>query len=61
MPQQNRLRFMCCVAHKEGAYEDDSVRSDAEEGMLAEALAHWDKRVLRTLRRWSFVPRDSYR
>jgi hypothetical protein len=43
------------VAKLADAYEDDSVRSDAEEGMLAEALAHWDKRVLRTLRRWSFV------
>jgi hypothetical protein len=33
------------------AYEDDSVRSVAEEGMLTEALAHWDQRVLRTLQR----------
>ena len=33
------------------AYEDDIVRSDAEEGMLAEAMSHWDTRVLRTLRR----------
>jgi hypothetical protein len=39
------------VAKLEDAYEDDSVRSDAEEGMLSEAMAHWDKRVLRTLRR----------
>ena len=38
------------VAKIEEAYEDDGVRSDAEEGMLAEALSHWDKRVLRTLR-----------
>ncbi len=33
------------------AYEDDGVRSDAEEGMLAEAAARWDKRVIHTLRR----------
>ena len=33
------------------AYEDDTIRSDAEDGMLAEAMAHWDKRVLRALRR----------
>jgi hypothetical protein len=39
------------VAKLDDAYEDDSVRSDAEEGMLAEAMAHWDKRVLRALRR----------
>jgi len=39
------------VAQLEDAYEDDGVRSDAEEGMLAEAMAHWDKRVLRALRR----------
>jgi hypothetical protein len=39
------------VASLDVAYEDDSVRSDAEEGMLAEAMAHWDKRVLRALRR----------
>jgi len=39
------------VAKLDDAYEDDAVRSDAEEGMLAEATAHWDKRVLRTLRR----------
>ena len=38
------------VAKIEDAYEDDSVRSDAEEGMLSEAMSHWDKRVLRTLR-----------
>ena len=35
------------------ACEDDDVRSDAEEGMLVEALAHWDNRVLRTLHRRS--------
>jgi hypothetical protein len=39
------------VAKLDDAYEDDSVRSDAEEGMLAEAMAHWDKHVLRTLQR----------
>ena len=39
------------VAELDDAYEDDGVRSDAEEGMLAEAMAHWDKHVLRTLRR----------
>jgi hypothetical protein len=39
------------VVELEDAYEDDGVRSDAEEGMLAEAMAHWDKHVLRTLRR----------
>ena len=38
------------VAKLGDAYEDDGVRSDAEEGMLAEAMAHWDKRVLRALR-----------
>jgi hypothetical protein len=38
------------VAKLDDAYEDDSVRSDAEENMLAEAMAHWDKRVLRALR-----------
>lgn len=41
------------VAKLEDAYEDDDVRQDAEQGMLEEALAHWDKRVLRTLRRWN--------
>lgn len=41
------------VEQLEDAYEDDGVRSDAEEGMLAEAMAHWDKRVLHTLRRRS--------
>jgi hypothetical protein len=41
------------VAKLEDAYEDDDVRRDAEHGMLTEALAHWDKRVLRTLKRWS--------
>jgi hypothetical protein len=39
------------IAKLDDAYEDDSVRSDAEEGMLAEAMVHWDKRVLRALRR----------
>jgi len=39
------------VAKIEDAYEDDGVRSDAEDGMLTEAMAHWDKRVLRALRR----------
>jgi hypothetical protein len=39
------------VAKLEDAYEDDDVRSNAEEGMLAEAIAHWDKHVLRMLRR----------
>lgn len=39
------------VAKIEEAYEDDTIRSDAEDGMLAEAMAHWDKRVLRALRR----------
>ncbi len=34
----------------EDAYEDDSVRNDAEEAMLAEAMARWDKRVLLALR-----------
>jgi hypothetical protein len=38
-------------AKLDDAYEDDSVRSNAEKGMLAEALAHWDERVLRTLQR----------
>jgi hypothetical protein len=38
------------VAQLEDAYEDDSIRSDAEDGMLLEAIGHWDKRVLRTLR-----------
>ena len=37
------------IANLEDAYEDDSVRSNAEEGMLAEAICHWDKRVLRAL------------
>jgi hypothetical protein len=41
------------VAKLTDAYEDDSVRSDAEEGMLAEAMSHWDKQVLRALRRHS--------
>jgi hypothetical protein len=41
------------VAELDDAYEDDDVRRDAEHGMLTEALAHWDKRVLRTLKRWS--------
>src|SRR5262249_47563350 len=27
------------------AYEDDDVRSDAEFGMLHEAVVHWDSRV----------------
>lgn len=39
------------IAELDDAYEDDDVRSDAEEGMLAEAMAHWDKHVLRVLRR----------
>jgi hypothetical protein len=41
------------VAKLEDAYEDDGVKYDAEEAMLAEAMAHWDERVLRTLRRRS--------
>jgi hypothetical protein len=41
------------VAKLEDAYEDDGVRSEAEGRMLAEAMAHWDERVLRTLQRWS--------
>jgi hypothetical protein len=32
------------------AYEDDGLRSVAEDGMVAEAICHWDKRVLRALR-----------
>jgi hypothetical protein len=39
------------IGKLEDAYEDDSIRSDAEDGMLTEALGHWDKRVLRVLRR----------
>jgi hypothetical protein len=34
----------------EQAYGDDEVRADVERGMLAEALDHWDNRVLRALR-----------
>ena len=37
------------VAKLTDAFEDDSVRSDAEDAMLSESLAHWDKRVLRVL------------
>ena len=41
------------VAKLEDSYEDDDVRYDAEEAMLAEGIAHWDERVLRALRRRS--------
>lgn len=41
------------VASLDDAYEDDEVRSDAEDGMLVEALKHWDQRVLRVLRKRS--------
>jgi hypothetical protein len=39
------------VAKLDDAYEDEEVRSDAEDNMLVEALEHWDKPVLCTLRR----------
>lgn len=41
------------IAKLDDAYEDDGVRADAEGRMLAEAMAHWDRRVVRTLRRWT--------
>jgi hypothetical protein len=40
-----------CKMDLDSAYDDDEVRWEVEDKMLSEGLAHWDDRILRTLRR----------